>query len=286
MSEFSPEWLALRESIDRRSRSPAALQDLANWLARKNDEPTIVDLGAGTGSLLRALTPRLGRRQKWRLVEHDPRLIASGLAELAAWTTGRGCKVNTGRNWIMAKSDRLEVEVLYEERDLDGDLTPVLDGADLVVNSALIDLVSDDWLDRLVHGLGKAGLYAGLAYDGRVSWSPRGGGDPAILEAFNRHQQGDKGFGRALGPAAHTTLAAKLRQAGRPVAVHDSPWRLGPGDPILQTELLRGFGGAVNELSAMPMRTIGNWWRRRLVPIAEGRSRVFVGHRDVLSLPG
>ena len=58
MSEFSVAWLDLRESADNAARdTPPAAQAL-RWLsAVEAAMPIIVDLGSGTGSTLRALSP-------------------------------------------------------------------------------------------------------------------------------------------------------------------------------------------------------------------------------------
>ena len=87
----------------------------------------ITDLASGTGSTLRAISSRLPRRQRWRLVDHDPELLERASSALAA---GRRCRDGLRRYLI-------EVKSVLRER------------ADLVTASALLDLVSDDWLDRL-----------------------------------------------------------------------------------------------------------------------------------------
>ena len=56
---FSDDWLSLREPADHRSRNMALEAELARQLIDV-EEQRIVDLGAGSGSNLRALAPRLG----------------------------------------------------------------------------------------------------------------------------------------------------------------------------------------------------------------------------------
>ena len=52
---------------------------------------SIVDLGSGTGSTVRALSARLPTTQAWRLVDNDPVL----LAEAFAMDRPRGVAVET-----------------------------------------------------------------------------------------------------------------------------------------------------------------------------------------------
>ena len=64
MSEesFSPEWLALREPVDHRSRAAGLIPLLNSWW-ESHEGSHIVDLGSGTGSNLRYLAPLLRGEQ-------------------------------------------------------------------------------------------------------------------------------------------------------------------------------------------------------------------------------
>ena len=122
---FSPSWLALREAVDHRSRAPSLTSRLRReWQTRQWTR--IVDLGAGTGSNLRYLAPRLSEPQAWTLVDHDAELL-----------------------------ERLEAprgvgSVTTVLGDLDAQGLAAVGEADLVTGSALLDLVTEDWLRRLV----------------------------------------------------------------------------------------------------------------------------------------
>src|ERR1700722_13081427 len=129
VTRFSSDWLALRESYDARARNRDVLDALAAVLADRGSV-AIVDLASGAGATLRAIASRLPRSQRWRLAEHALELLAP-----APSTPAAGREVAT----IPADIAR-EIEAVLEE--------PV----DLVTASALLDLVSDDWLDRLGRG--------------------------------------------------------------------------------------------------------------------------------------
>lgn len=45
----------------------------------------MLDLASGTGANLRFLAPLLGGEQHWRLVDHDPVLLARGEEQCGAW---------------------------------------------------------------------------------------------------------------------------------------------------------------------------------------------------------
>jgi hypothetical protein len=149
---------------------------------------------------------------------------------------------------------------------------------DLITASALLDLVSADWLDRLAGLRARlcCALYVALTYNGRIGWEPADPFDGLALNAVNRHQRGDKGFGPALGPDAAPTLA---RMLGRGADVGRSDWRLGPGDRAMQRALIRGYAGVTDDPA------LRAWGRRRMAHLQARRSVLTVGHLDLLYLP-
>ena len=265
MSGFSAEWLALRESHDLRARNPVVLDAVATLLGAR-DAVSIVDLGCGAGSTIRALSSRLPARQHWDLVDSDRRLLA------------------------LACSGKFTGDVTLNAvpLDLSGNFEPVLDGTkDLVTVSALLDLVSVTWLDRLVRDIVARALpvYAALTYDGRIDLSPADPLDAAIASAVNAHQQTDKGFGPALGPAAAASAISRFEALGYSVVQGNSDWVIGTADQEIQTELLAGWAGAATEVGALPRRDIENWLARRKDRVGAGASTMRVGHVDFLATP-
>lgn len=265
MSGFSASWLALREPHDLAARDRGLVRALAHFLAARQ-RLAVLDMGSGTGSSLRALASHLPAPQAWRLVEHDPALIAAGMALLprsgpAAWR--------------------------YVEADLAEELETLLSGGcDLVTCSALLDLVSEPWMARLagtVRALGVP-LHAALTYDGRIALAPALPDDAWITELVNAHQRGAKGFGPALGPDATARLERLLQGSGRCLCA-PSDWRLGPGDRAIQQALLEGWAGAAREMAPDKAPRIGSWLEERLALLRADRSRCTVGHRDLLWLP-
>ena len=101
--------------------------------------------------------------------------------------------------------------------DLARDLESVLvEPADLIITSALLDLVSSVWLQRLVSitVARQIPFYAAFTYDGRVRLEPDDSLDAALMDAANEHQLRDKGFGPALGPGASRETIALFENAG------------------------------------------------------------------------
>jgi hypothetical protein len=259
---FSPRWLALREPYDQAARNGAVLDAVAATFAGAS-AATVTDLGCGTGATMRAIAPCLPARQSWRLVDNDNILL-----DAAARAAPAGASVST-------------VAI-----DLARAMEQALDGCDLVATSALLDLVSAAWLDRLVTSLARLSrpFYAALSYDGVVALRPETRHDAAVIAAVNCHQRTDKGFGPALGPDAARTAPARLRGVGFTVLKGRSDWRFGTGDREIQMEMLIGWAGAAREIGADPL-ILDEWLRERRDLVTAGRSQMRVGHIDFFAMP-
>ncbi len=279
MSGFSAAWLALREPYDRAARNAAVLEAVAAAFAGA-PAAAVTDLGCGTGATMRALAPRLPACQRWRLVDNDRALLelalSSGMTALPAGAsvTAVAADLAAGAPGDLRKDDGA------------GAIEALLGEGDLVTTSALLDLVSADWLDRLVAALARLSrpFYAALSYDGAVVLSPPSVCDREMIAAVNRHQRTDKGFGPALGPEAARTALARLRAAGFAVAEGRSDWQLDADDRAIQMALLAGWAGAAGEIGTAPA-IIEHWLGERRHHVDAGRSRMRVGHVDVFAAP-
>jgi hypothetical protein len=265
MSGFSAQWLALREPHDLRARNAAVLDAVADAF-RDQSEVAVVDLACGAGASVRAIGPRLPSRQSWRLVDNDLGLLARTVA--------------------LAQPPRLSVAT--RAVDLARDLELALDGPlDLITCSALLDLVSAPWLERLVveAAARRLPVYAALSYDGRATLEPSDAFDAEMVAAVNRHQRRDKGFGPALGPQAAALAVTRFEGVGYGVVQGRSDWMFGPHDGAIQESILAGWATAARELGDVPLDRIAAWFTHRRELVADGRSRLQVGHIDLFASP-
>lgn len=264
MSEtFTADWLALREPVDHRSRADGLLKVLGAWWGTAGGS-RIADLGSGTGSNLRYLAPRLSGVQKWTLVDHDAALLA--------------------RAEPVGRLTRLEHVV----GDLAREGLEVARGADLVTGSALLDLVSETWLTRLVGACQskRCGMLFALNFDGLIKWSDYDSDDRLVQDGVNAHQRRDKWLGPALGPTAGEVAERSFRTAGYRTWRVPTPWRLGSGDAALAQSLVDGWARAAEEEFPARAGRVRTWAERRQRTILEGAFVLIVGHVDLLALPG
>ena len=276
MTSFSAQWLSRREPADRRSRNRAL--ELA--LAKHFDgwRPlTVVDLGCGTGSNLRAMAPLLGPDQHWTLVDRDQSLLDAAADRLSSWADGAAWK--DGQLALFKGAKR--INAAFCRADLASELEAALGpSTNLVTASALFDLASAAFIAAFAAAIAarQSAFYTVLTYDGDQRWTPEHAADAEMVAAFHAHQRREKGFGRAAGPDAPDALSEAFSAAGYAVSEGDSAWRLGPGDETLIAELALGFADAVGETELVKASTIAAWR-------AITRTSAIVGHIDTLALP-
>ncbi|MDH3208651.1 MAG: class I SAM-dependent methyltransferase, partial [Gemmatimonadota bacterium] len=259
---FDAAWLALREEIDHRSRAASLLPPLLEWWTAV-DHSSVLDLGCGTGSNLRYLAPKLTGQQAWTLVDHDAALLAH------------------------VEPPSHNVQLRSVQGDLAAEGLAEVPRTDLVTASALLDLVSEQWLNALVDACtsGGCGALFSLTYDGRIEWAPEDPFDAVVLDAVNQHQRRNKGTGPALGPNAAGAAEELFRRRGYRTWLADSAWRVGASEAALAQALHTGWAAATVEVRPGDADTVERWADRRRVAIAGGEVEVVVGHQDLLALP-
>jgi hypothetical protein len=266
MSVFSADWLALREPHDARARNPAVLATVCGSVERCSPI-RVVDLASGLGAMQRALAPRLSSPQVWRLVDNNSELL--GFVRR-----------------MITPSAALTVDL--RKLDLNHCLEDALDGTiDLITASALLDLVSASWLDRLLSEIAKRQLpfYATLTYDGRAEIEPVNVLDATMIAAANTHQRTDKGFGPALGSTAVRAAIARLESVQYSVVTGASDWLIGPNDREIQMKIFAIWASAGQVVGGVSRSDMVGWLARRRDAVIAGCSSIRIGHIDFFATP-
>lgn len=279
-ARFSQQWLETRERSDHAARNNALTDRLAQWLMRRYSEASeggapktplqLIDVGSGRGSNPTYLIPRLPVPQQWILVEPDQSLLLVASARVEA---------------LDAPVKPLSGELTVSNIDA---LLPA--DADLITAAALIDLVSEPWLQAFASAIARrrSAVLVVLSYSGNFELMPPHPLDEQVKALVNRHQHGDKGSGSALGPEATGVLEHYLRAEGYRVEVAGSPWRLGgsASDANVIDMLMVGWVQAACEQDPTSAKAISGWLQDRRAQLNGRELRVVVNHLDLLALPG
>jgi hypothetical protein len=282
-TEFSADWLSLRQPADYKARSQNLNAMLRDWLQQQSGDhirpqpPTLVDLGTGLGSNAGYLAKVLDNPQKWLLIDQDTGLLAAAATRLEPL----GLSVETRALQLLPHTF--------------AGLFPA--DTRLVTASALIDLVSGQWLQALVKEVAdkRAALLVVLSYAGRFELNPQHPDDDLLRVLVNQHQHGDKGLGAALGPSATAALTAELQSCGYEVHIGASDWQLGMGEgegevevkehAELARQLMHGWVNAAIQQDSNQHVRLRVWLDARERQLAAGELRITVCHEDLLALP-
>jgi hypothetical protein len=287
---FLADWLALREPLDAKSRAASLAATRKRLVPAQSHKGTlkVIDLGAGTGANLRYLAPLLGGSQEWLLAERDPLLLALLRDRMRAWTgscglqfieSGERCAIRGAQFDCSVRSVALNLATQLDQLALSKDT--------LVTASALLDLVSERWLQDLAERTARlaAPVWFALTYDGRIECSPAEPEDAEIRELFNAHQLRDKGFGAALGPRAGVMAEQIFADKGYRTWCAPSDWRIRPDQATLQRAVLQGWFDAACEMAAGRTVSLRSWLLRRQQHVETGQSELLIGHTDILGHP-
>jgi hypothetical protein len=254
----SPEWLALREPADAVARSAELAERLGRHLAAAG-RLVIHDLGGGSGAMGRWLAPRMPGPQHWVVHDRDADLLklAAAPPDLAALTV---------------EARRSDITRLTPED---------LAGASLITASALLDLLTEEELVRMLRACSGRPMLLTLTVVGRVTLSPADPLDARIAAAFNAHQR----RGGLLGPDAVAAAVGELRGTRAEVLIRRSPWRLDAAHANPAAEWLDGWVAAACEQEPTLAVEADPYRDRRLAQAAAGELAVTVDHADLLVLP-
>ncbi len=273
-NDFDSDWLELRYEADAKARKGMIGKIIKKPEAR--GPISVLDLGAGTGNNALFLIPELInsgiKNQSWLLIDRDADLL------------------NIARKKLDNTKSDFEDSVIGTDI-LVADLTENLEklpfgDADLVVSSALFDLVSKEWIERFMERISKSRVkqvLISLTVDGRIEWSPEHPLDPSISDLFKKDMQRDKGFGPALGKDASEVLKQSLVTSGYDVTEFDTAWRIGPDQKKLQKRYMEDMISAVLNCND-DQESINDWRDHRMALIESGKCQLLVGHTDIYAI--
>lgn len=283
MDESLSHWLRLREPVDVAARSAALTRMIANTLP-VGEQVCMLDLATGGGSNVRFLADRLPGPQRWLAVDRSATLLEGLCEQMSAWGVARGYAVRISAEGCRMQGADVECDVETQQMDLGTlDRHEIFAGRHLITASALLDLVSAQWLQVLAAHCReeRASALFTITYNGRFSCAPEEAEDRMVRDLMNQHQRTDKGLGGpAAGPDAAACAERCFAEAGYQVQRAPSDWALEPTEPDVQRALVDGWAEAATDMAPERASIIAHWRARRLAHVEAGRSRLIVGHDD------
>lgn len=219
MNHSEPRYLEAKRSLDSRSRSRRVRDQLLSALP---EDPTIIEIGCGTGTLLPQLVQWGVDTGTYRGIDKAESLIAFAQDVRPAEFRHEGIAIAEQEKGFTVK----ELSVTFERAD-GLEILEATNGVDLLIGQAFADVVP---VSNLVAGLESALAPGGLAYlpitfDGGTIFQPDHSADQAVERAY--HRAIDAEPGRDSHAGRHLADAFR-RQPGELLGMAASDWIIRP----------------------------------------------------------
>ncbi len=264
MSDVS--YLNAKREIDDRALDRSVLRAFTDRLP---DEPTILEVGAGTMTM-------------------PERLIEWGVIGSGRWVAvdSHAEAIEAGRTRLCSRPETVETEAIIRLGNVTID--PVVadvfeyvsdadERFDAVIGSAFFDIVDAERAVSVFRTVSDL-LYAPITYDGETVFEPDDSEDDLVLERYEHHMREY----RQGSPNGAATLSDALADV---LIDQPSPWRIEPpytkSEQIVLERLLETIENAVNEAGG----DASEWVRRRRAQLAADLLRYRATNRDLLGRP-
>jgi len=303
------EFLEAKYAVDTISLHRRTLRRFVQMLSDQ-DLPVLVDLGTGTGAMIRRLAPLLpASRLRFVGVESDPGTLAAAPLQTAGSLAAAGYEVTQERQGLVAcrKTSRSTqtVEVNFILGDLLDEQTHKRLSAErpaAVTAHALMDTVPLREATTLIRDVLPPGglFYASMNYDGRTTLRPRfsqQGAETAMLDVYDQSMEDRKVRNLPVGGARSGARLLSVLKATdfTPISSGVSDWRLSVRSerrtPAVRSVMRSMLAIMYREFlvqrengwDAVGSETIDEWFRERSERIEAGKLTIRVHQIDILA---
>ena len=282
---FSLSWIKMREKYDIKYRSDL-LQN--QYKKDKSFFKNIIDLGSGNGSFLRYCHKKKLIFDKMTLLDHDSKLLRNFYATTYKYLNGSKynlLKINPTR-YELKKKDVIKTESIQLSNANIMESLDILDQYNLISLSAVSDILPISFIKKFLNNISKNKIiYLSICFNGDVKWNARHKYDKYIISMFNRNQESDKGSGYAIGSKSIKLIKNYCIKNRYKIVMKDSSWKLNSNNDEnkkFQRLYLDTIYRPLKNDNITDKDMLLEWKNVKLKEIMTGKSKVTVGHKDIL----
>ena len=294
-----PEFLTAKRTVEDRALNRRVwdrfVTALAGRTSDENDPVRIVEIGAGTGSMVARLADwaALPPVVSYRAVDLDADTVDIARQQLPEQLRAAGYAVEERADRLVATRSRNDTDQRIEISVEAGDGFAIDDEADAVIAAAVLDLVDLRPAVADLKGILADGglLYAPFTFNGHTSFVPRDSVDDRIERLYHRHM--DEVRAQPGSSRAGQQLVTALPAAGYTlVEAGGADWLVRPVDggyPAAEStaleHLLSTIDGALSDYppEVIEPSTRTEWIERRRDQLSRGELTLVAHHLDVLA---
>jgi hypothetical protein len=283
--KFSLSWIKMREKYDLKSRSDLLLRQYKkdNSFFKK-----IIDLGSGNGSFLRYCHTKKIIFDDMTLIDYDPKLLRN------FYTTTCKYLKNSGYSLLKELPTKYKLKKMDETKTrniklINNDISKsfdIIDSYNLISLSAMSDILPISFIKKLLNNVSKNKIiYLSICFSGTVDWHIKHKYDKYIVSMFNNHQEMNKGSGYAIGAKSIKLIKGHSIKKQYKVSIKDSSWKINSNtedDKTFQRMYLDTIYRPLKKDENTDKEMLLDWKEAKLRAIQSGRSKIIVGHKDIL----
>jgi len=285
--KFSLSWIKAREKYDLKYRSNLLKEQ---YKKDKSFFNRIIDLGSGNGSFLRYCHSKKMIFEEMLLVDYDSKLLRDFYASTYSYLNGTNYNIlkESPTKYKLKKIDVIKTKnIQLMNTDILKSLN-IINNYNLISLSAMSDILPTLFIKKLLNIVEKNKIiYFSICFDGSIKWASSHKYDKYILTMFNKHQEMNKISGYALGLKSIKLIKEYSAKKKYGFQVEDSSWELKSYD-----EDSKNFQKMYLDTIYKPLKKdditdkdmLSEWRKVKLKDIVSGKSKITVGHKDILIL--
>jgi hypothetical protein len=285
--KFSLSWIKAREKYDLKYRSNLLKEQ---YKKDKSFFNRIIDLGSGNGSFLRYCHSKKMIFEEMLLVDYDSKLLRDFYASTYSYLNGTNYNIlkESPTKYKLKKIDVIKTKnIQLMNTDILKSLN-IINNYNLISLSAMSDILPTLFIKKLLNIVEKNKIiYFSICFDGSIKWASSHKYDKYILTMFNKHQEMNKISGYALGLKSIKLIKEYSAKKKYGFQVEDSSWELKSYD-----EDSKNFQKMYLDTIYKPLKKdditdkdmLSEWRNVKLKDIISGKSKIIVGHKDILIL--
>jgi len=285
--KFSLSWIKAREKYDLKHRSNLLKEQ---YKKDKSFFNKIIDLGSGNGSFLRYCHSKKMVFEEMLLIDYDSKLLRDFYASTYNYLNGTNYNIlkESPTKYQLKKIDTIKTEnIQLMNTDILKSLD-IINNYNLISLSAMSDILPILFIKKLLNKVGKNKIiYFSICFDGSIKWDSSHKYDKYVLTMFNKHQEMNKISGYVVGSKSIKLIKEYSAKKKYSFQIKDSSWELKSYDEnakYFQKMYLNTIYKPLKKDDITDKDMLSEWRKVKLKDIVSGKSKITVGHKDILIL--
>jgi hypothetical protein len=285
--KFSLSWIKAREKYDSKHRSNLLKEQ---YKKDKSFFNKIIDLGSGNGSFLRYCHNKKIVFEEMLLIDYNSKLLRDFYASTYNYLNGTNYNIlkESPTKYQLKKIDNIKTKnIQLINTDILKSLD-IINNYNLISLSAMSDILPILFIKKLLNKVGKNKIiYFSICFDGSIKWDSSHKYDKYVLTMFNKHQEMNKSSGYVVGSKSIKLIKEYSAKKKYSFQIKDSSWELKSYDEnakYFQKMYLDTIYKPLKKDDITDKDMLSEWRKVKLKDIVSGKSKITVGHKDILIL--